>query len=164
MIIQILWAFALQHSSGSSSPAYALVLFKLIFLRVFFSGGVFSSQTPHVRVVLSFQQPMFQQFTNNERSLHSHFKLRSLFQVSFLKCRLLKWLLAHPMTSDCLPRSWIRFTWKSLIHENPFSREVPFLRRSVFSQTPVIYIYIYIYMYVYVHVCMHIYIYIYTHA
>ena len=38
-------AFALQHGSRSCSPATDLVLFKLIVLRVVFSGGVICSQT-----------------------------------------------------------------------------------------------------------------------
>ena len=36
-----------------------------------------------VRVILSFQQPAFQQFTKKQRFTHSHFKCFSFFQVSF---------------------------------------------------------------------------------
>ena len=39
-------AAALRHSSINSTPAPDLALFKLVFPGVFFSGGMFFSQTP----------------------------------------------------------------------------------------------------------------------
>ena len=53
LLYQCLWTtlllretFALQHSSRSCSQPLILVVFKLMFPRVLFSGGVFFSQTP----------------------------------------------------------------------------------------------------------------------
>ena len=77
------------------------------------SEGCFFSQTPvshagscvplgalHVRVSPSFQEPTRQDITKRHRCSYSHFKSSVLFVSSeFLKCRLLKWLLAHPMSA-----------------------------------------------------------------
>ena len=54
----------------------------------------------NVRVILSVQWPTLQQFTNNQRLHHSQFKLWFV-SSEFLKCSLLKCLLAHPMKWLC---------------------------------------------------------------
>ena len=43
--IPFAWALTLQHSSNNSSPLPELVFLKLIFLRIFFSGGLLLSDT-----------------------------------------------------------------------------------------------------------------------